>query len=377
MAAIPDVLIVGGGVVGAATALELVQAGMSVTVLEPEFAGAGSTGAAMGHLVVMDDSEPQLALTRHSRDRWTALLKSFPAAAEVEHAGTLWLAASAEELEAVRIKAAAYVAHGIRAEALDAQQLAEAEPALHPDLAGAMRVPGDLVCYPPVVARELLARAERAGAVVLHGRRAVEVEAGAVRMLDGGQMQAGTIVVAAGAHSAALVPGLPVMPRRGHLVITDRQPVVVHHQLVEVGYLDTAHTLGGASVAFNVQPRRTGQLLVGSSRELVGFDRAINRPLLGRMLSRAVSFLPALARSPASRAWTGFRPATADALPLIGPWPRLQGVWIATGHEGLGITMATGTADLITAGLLGRTPPMDPQPFRPDRPMPEPESPHE
>jgi glycine/D-amino acid oxidase-like deaminating enzyme len=160
------------------------------------------------------------------------------------------------------------------------------------------------------------------------------------------------------------------MPRRGHLLITDRQSVTVRHQVVELGYLDTARAHGSASVAFNVQPRQTNQLLVGSSRELVGFDRSVNRPLLGRMLSRAVWFMPALAAVPASRVWTGFRPATPDSLPLIGEWPRLDGVWVATGHEGLGITMATGTADLIAAGLLGRKPPIDPSPFRPNRAMP-------
>lgn len=370
MAGLPDVLVVGSGVVGAATALELANAGLAVTVLEPEFAGAGSTGAAMGHLVVMDDSEPQFALCHHSRDRWTELLADFPPDTEVDPAGTLWLAATGAEFELARAKVANFLAHGVRAELLDTRQLAEAEPALRPGLAGALRVPDDLICYPPAVARELLRRAETAGARVVRGRRAIEVETGAVRLVDGDRLAAGLIVVAAGAHSAALVPGLPVMPRRGHLLITDRVPTRVHHQVVELGYLDSAHALGGASVAFNVQPRRTGQLLVGSSRELVGFDRELNRALLGRMLSRAIEFLPPLARAPASRAWFGFRPATPDALPLIGAWPRLKGVWVATGHEGLGITMATGTADLIVAGVLERTPPLDPAPFRPDRPMP-------
>jgi glycine/D-amino acid oxidase-like deaminating enzyme len=122
-------------------------------------------------------------------------------------------------------------------------------------------------------------------------------------------------------------------------------------------------------VAFNVQPRRTGQLLVGSSRELVGFDASINRALVSKMLQRAVSFVPALARAPVSRTWVGFRPATPDALPLIGRWPGLDRTWIASGHEGLGITMAPVTAELIVADILGTAPPLDPLPYRPDRQM--------
>jgi glycine/D-amino acid oxidase-like deaminating enzyme len=144
----------------------------------------------------------------------------------------------------------------------------------------------------------------------------------------------------------------------------------IHHQLVELGYLHTAHTLGGASVAFNVQPRRTGQVLIGSSRELVGFSQDINRPLVSRMLQRVAEFVPALSRAPISRTWIGFRPATPDALPLIGRWPRQARTWVATGHEGLGITMAPVTAELIASGVLGTAPPLDPTPYLPDRSMP-------
>jgi len=112
-------------------------------------------------------------------------------------------------------------------------------------------------------------------------------------------------------------------------------------------------------------------VLIGSSRELVGFDATINRALLGEMLERAATFLPGLRDVRALRSWTGFRPATPDKLPLIGPWPALEGVWIAAGHEGLGITMATGTADIIVAGIVGAASPVDPEPFRPDRAMPD------
>lgn len=123
-------------------------------------------------------------------------------------------------------------------------------------------------------------------------------------------------------------------------------------------------------MAFNIQPRRTGQLLIGSSRELVGFDPTINRQLVGDMLQRATRFVPGLERAPVSRTWVGFRPASPDALPLIGRWPALPRTWVATGHEGLGITMAPVTAELIVADLLQQPPPLDPAPYRPDRTMP-------
>ena len=123
------------------------------------------------------------------------------------------------------------------------------------------------------------------------------------------------------------------------------------------------------SVAFNVQPRRTGQVLVGSSRELVGWDGSINRAVLGRMLERAVAFMPALANLSVIRVWTGFRPTTSDKLPLIGWWSAIPGLMIAAGHEGLGITTATATAEIIASLALGERSPVDPVPFTPDRKM--------
>ncbi len=365
----PDVTVIGAGIVGAAITLRLAEAGLSVTMYESAFPGGGSSGAAMGHLVVMDDSPIQLALTAHSCRRWRDLAATLPADCEVDYCGTLWLAAAPEELDGVPRRIAAYAAHGVQAEQLDERRLHMQEPALLRGLAGALFVPGDGVCYPPAVARALTARAVELGATVRLDTRVTRLAPHEIVLADGSRCAASTTVVAAGVHSAELVPELPVVPRKGHLVITDRQPGMVRSQLVELGYLQSAHTFASASVAFNIQPRRTGQLLIGSSRELVGFDGSINRTLVAAMLERAQRFVPAVSGTRALRTWTGFRPATADKLPLIGRWSAMPDLWVATGHEGLGITMATGTADLIAAGITGSPPPVDAAPFAPDRPM--------
>ena len=196
-----------------------------------------------------------------------------------------------------------------------------------------------------------------------------EIVAGGVRC-GSDTLRADIIVNAAGAAASQLTPQLAVVPRKGHLVITERHPGFCRHQLVELGYLTSAHVMTTESVAFNVQPRGTGQVLIGSSRELVGWDPSINRRVLGKMIARATAFMPGLADLTAVRTWTGFRPATPDKLPLIGRWPEIPGLWIAAGHEGLGITTSLGTAAILADLVAGREPAIDAAAFAPDRGIP-------
>lgn len=121
------------------------------------------------------------------------------------------------------------------------------------------------------------------------------------------------------------------------------------------------------SVAFNIQPRRTGQVLVGSSRDLAGWDARVDRAVTARMLARAAAFVPRLATLRAVRSWTAFRPATPDGLPYIGPWGAGGRTWVAAGHEGLGITTAVGTGRVLADLLAGRVPAIDPAPYAPMR----------
>jgi len=361
-----DAVVIGAGIVGAACAEALARDRRRVVVLDAAFAGGGTTAAGMGHLVAMDDSPAQLALTAYSNRLWKERGAELPADCELDACGTLWVAEDAGQIAALEEKRARYAEHGLAAEVVRAAELAALEPNLRPGLPGALRVPGDSVLYPPSAARAILDRAKAAGASVREGTRVRALREGEVETSDG-VFRAAVIVNAAGARAAELTPGLPLVPRKGHLVITDRHPGFCRHQIVEVGYLTSAHTMSAESVAFNVQPRATGQILVGSSRELVGWDASINPRILARMLARAIAFLPALARLSAIRTWTGFRPATPDKLPLIGRWKAVPGLWIAAGHEGLGITTSLATGRILADLVSGRTPEIDPAPFDPNR----------
>ena len=362
-----DAVVVGAGIVGAACADDCVRQGMHVAVVDGDVIGGGTTAAGMGHIVVMDDSEAQFALTRYSQQLWQELRSALPADVEYEQCGTIWVAADEEEMAEVHRKQAYYSERDVPVEILDREALERSEPNLRKGMAGGLLVPEDGVLYPPCAARFLMERAQAGGATIHLGCRVAKIGEGRVRLDNGKELRAGAIINAAGNGAASLTPGLAIKKRKGHLVITDRYPGFVRHQLVELGYLKSAHSTPGDSVAFNVQPRKTGQILVGSSRQYDVEDKRVDNTMLVRMLQRAAQYMPDLAPLSAIRVWTGFRAATPDKLPLIGPWAGDSTVFLATGHEGLGITTSLATARIVVDQIAGREAAIPVAPYLPSR----------
>jgi len=361
-----DAIVLGAGIVGAACALELARGGLRVAVVERDAVGSGATAAGMGHIVAMDDSPAQFALTSYSQTLWAALAAELPPAVEYQRCGTIWVAADDDEMAEVQRKLLFYAARGIAAEVLDAQALADAEPNLKRPLAGGLLVTADAVLYPPTAAGYLLQEAKKLNAVLMLGRTVIEAGDGRVKLDHGSTLHSPIMINATGALAPDLMPGLAVRKRKGHLIITDRYPGYLRHQLVELGYLKSAHASTADSVAFNVQPRMTGQLLIGSSRQFDAEERGVDRAIVSRMIDRACDYMPGLASLSAIRVWSGFRAATPDKLPLIGPTddPTL---FLATGHEGLGITTSLATAKLLADQLLNRDPAIPFGPYLPSR----------
>jgi glycine/D-amino acid oxidase-like deaminating enzyme len=358
-----DVIVIGAGIIGAACAFELAHHGLDVLVLD---AGAGgATQAGMGHLVLMDDNPAELKLSDVSLEIWRDWSRRMDEGCGFNHCGTLWIATDAQEMDAAEDKLRRLQAYGVPCQLLNARELAAAEPALRAGLAGALKVGGDSMVYAPNAARWLLTHAPRA--IKVEAQRVTRIEGGSVHLADGSQRSAGAVLLAAGIQSTEFCPELPIRPKKGHIAITDRYPGTVHHQLVELGYIKSSHHSTGPSVAFNIQPRPTGQLMIGSSRQFDTTDPAVEPDMLARMLHRTLEYLPGIDDLTVIRSWTGFRAATPDSLPLIGPHPQREGLWLAVGHEGLGVTTAPGTARLIAAQLTGMTMPFDAAPYRPDR----------
>ena len=199
---------------------------------------------------------------------------------------------------------------------------------------------------------------------------------------EGGEIACRTVVNSAGVWTPDVAaqldqPRLPIYPRAGNLAITGHHATPIRTQLLEIGYLRYAH--GAAKVdptrtdvdpgghAVNMQPQTNGGCLIGSTRQFCGMARQLNRDLLHRSLQRAARYAPGVAAAPIVRTWVGLRPYSADGHPLIGPWPPVEGLWIAAGHEGLGISMAPMTGLLLAQQIAGVATEIDSTPYLPAR----------
>jgi len=285
---------------------------------------------------------------------------------EYTQRGTLWVAVDDEEMQEICRKHSIYSQNGIPSEVIPGEALVSLEPALRHGLVGGLLVHEDVVVSPQLAAQSMLHRALAAGATLVQ-ETAASMKAGVVMLSNGDQLHAPILVNAAGEGAPALTPGLPVAMRKGHLAITHPYPGFLRYQVVELGYLKSAHVTTTDTVAFNVQPRQNGQVLVGSSRQFGVKGREVDDRILTRMYARAAEYLPALPSLSIERTWTGFRSATPDKLPLIGPSADDETLFLATGHEGLGITTSLGTAQLLADSITGRTPAIPMAPYSPSR----------
>ncbi|MEO6593675.1 MAG: FAD-dependent oxidoreductase [Planctomycetota bacterium] len=390
MADIADLVVVGGGIIGCSVVHHLAQLLPNTTriVLVDRGPIAGATsGSCMGHLMVTPDDPQEYAFSAASVRMWRELNERC-GGFDYNPTGALYLADAPEDLELLPVLRAQFLENGDRAEVLDPQELREREPGLAHDLPGALFYPGDGVVLPMFAAGVMLREAMRANTHVdvrpecaVRGFERDGDRIAAVHT-ESGTIATRTVVNATGVWASELAemlgqPRLPIYPRAGNLAITGHHVTPIRTQLLEVSYLRFAH--GAAQVdptrtdsdpgghAVNMQPQTNGGCLVGSTRQFRGMDRTLNRELLHRSLLRAQRYAPGLAAAPIVRTWVGLRPYAIDKHPLIGPWPHVQGLWIAAGHEGLGISLAPITGLLLAQQIAGVATSIDHTPYLPAR----------
>lgn len=373
-----DVVIVGAGVVGAATAYFAALAGLSVIVVERGSIASGTSSRCEGNVLVSDkEVGPELELSLYSQRVWREDLAEYANLWEFESKGGLVVARSESSMRAL----AELVAHqrtlGIRADMIDdISGVRELEPYINPALAGGAFYPDDAQVQPLLATHQLLRLAREHGAqvrtrtavhgILTSGGRAEGVETSA------GRISAGAIINCAGPWSGELAAlagvHLPVLPRRGFVLVTEPVPVTVHHKVYAAEYVgDVASSDAGLQVSPVVEGTPSGTILMGASRERVGFDRTFSAGAVARIAASGLGLFPALRDVGVQRAYSGFRPYCPDHLPAIGEDARMPGLWHAAGHEGAGVGLSVGTGKLLAQAMRGESTDLDLAPFRPDR----------
>ncbi|MET7362761.1 FAD-binding oxidoreductase [Streptomyces sp. NPDC005562] len=375
----PDLIVVGAGVVGAACAYYTVRAGLHVTVIDRGPVAGGTTGAGEGNLLVSDkEPGPELELALLSARLWHELAAELPARIEYEAKGGVVVASTEPGLAALRNFAAGQTRAGVEAVEVPADRLSELEPHLAPGLAGGFHYPQDAQVQPALAAAHLLRAAADTGRLTLRlGEEVTAVLTGPRGEVRGvrtrrGEVRAPHVLNAAGTWGGRLARlagvDLPVLPRRGFVLVTEPLPRVVRHKVYSADYVaDVASDSAALQTSAVVEGTPAGPVLIGASRERVGFDRTLSVEALRRLAAQAVALFPALATVRAIRTYAGFRPYLPDHLPAIGPDPRAPGLLHACGHEGAGIGLAPATGAMIAAMLTGRELPVSAQPFGPGR----------
>lgn len=385
-----DVVIVGGGIIGAACASELARRGMSVTLIERDELAAHASGRNQGLWVIPGD-DATLAMAKLSLQSYLELAAQTPIDIQLdqEPVGLVLVARDEDEIAAGRVAAEVAERAGSRVDVLDAAAARDAEPALTADFASAWLVHHGHRLDPGALTVALALDAQAHGATIRHHLhvRALAQKGGRVVgvVTDEGVLEADSTVVAAGPWSGGLLDplgvGLPVVGARGWLVRVAPPPGLLRHLVEAVGPHSALRTLGaprrptvgevaarglpGIDLAAIVHPHRDGSVLVGSSRETWLTPEPEDAAAVRLLLQAAIGLVPALAEAEVVSSWWGVRPLSPDERPFVGRVG--DGLLVATGHGSEGVILGAGTAALLASIVLGEDPPFDPAPFEPLR----------
>jgi glycine/D-amino acid oxidase-like deaminating enzyme len=375
-----DLVVVGAGMTGAACAWYAARAGLRVAVVDRGAVAGGTTGAGEGNLLVSDkEPGPELDLALISMRLWRELAEEVGFGAEIEYEakGGLVVAAQTEGFGALEAFAEEQRRLGVVAESVSESALSELEPHISRTLAGGVYYPQDAQVQPARAAALLIRDARRMGATLHTGTTVTALTRGADGAVTGvvtdrGTMRASWVLNAAGTWGGEIARladvYLPVLPRRGFVLVTEPLPRLIRHKVYAADYVANVAS-GSAELQSSavVEGTAAGPVLIGASRERVGFDRTFSLEVARLLAKQAIELFPALTQVKAMRSYVGFRPYMPDHLPAIGPDPRAPGLLHACGHEGAGIGLAPATGHLIAQILTGKRPDLDLAPFRPER----------
>ncbi len=380
-----ELIIIGGGIIGMSVAYFAARTGMSVAVLEQGEIAQGTSSRCDGNILVIDkDPGFDSLMSIESQKIVREWARELPEPFEYRAPGSIFVCETEEELEAARSWVSRQAALGLPFRMLDRSDLRQESPDFADDLPGGLECASDATVNPYLLTYALADGARKWGAAI-HVHTAVRaitrVEGGGFRVeTDRGDWLAGKIVNAAGCWAPRigrmLGLELPIVPRKGHLIVASRGRSVGRRKVMEFGYLMSK--FGGKrlvdaetekyGVALVFEPTESQNFLIGSSREFADFDMAVRPEVIACMARRAIRFYPGMSDMLAIRTYAGLRPWTPDHLPIVSAAIDLPGFYIAAGHEGDGISLAAVTGKLMSELMSGQEATCIPwEPLRLDR----------
>ena len=360
-----DVVVIGGGVMGLASARELRRRAHRVTLLDRSSPGKAASWASAGIIgaTTRDEADPNCELRRLSRTLWPRFAEELQAESgldpEYRENGCLYLATEESERAWLERVASHDSSGPDQSEFLDPRALRGLEPALNKNIQGALRVSGGNV-DPRRLCRALEIANRRSGVEIVTGATVTQLTIGGDRVrgvvTTDTEYAADLVVLAAGAWSAEIdgvQPAVPVHPQRGQILALDQTQIGIQHVLLTAG--DPYFV-----------PRCDGRLVVGATREEAGWNASFTAGGIAWLLNRAMDVVPGLAECAIAEMWIGFRPLSADGLPLIGP-SEIEGLYFLTGHGPSGISPLPGSVALLMAFMHGERLPFAADTFDPLR----------
>jgi glycine/D-amino acid oxidase-like deaminating enzyme len=364
----PDVVIVGGGIMGTASAYYLAKAGAKVHLVERgPMGGAGASKSSQMAAVTWEGPQIHIDLALASRKEYLKLQEELPIDFELRKLGGLLVFLTPEDMESFKPEYENLERWGSKGQIVTAEELRKEEPHFAPGLGGGIFYEKDLGVYPMHVTEGFTASLQAMGGIADFFTEVTGFEfdqkSGRVNGVktDKGTIHTKNVVIAAGAWSGLVgnLAGLsiPIVPRKGTLIITEPVPTgLINHELInEAGYLKSVTSAGTEAVPGSpvINRAANGNLMLGSSREYKGFDTTVDPMVMSTILARILKIVPKLGEVHAIRSWAGLRPSCKDLLPIISAVDEIGGLYIASGHEGIGITEGPITGKLVSQMILG------------------------
>ena len=372
-----DAIVIGAGIVGATTALSFTRAGLKTLVIDRGSVASGTTSAGEGNILVSDkEPGPELDLALRSRDAWFELADSIGNSFELEAKGGLVVARSDDGVKSLRTLTRKQRSAGVDAQDISSSDLRTLEPHLSHSITEGAFYPQDSQCQPMLAAAQILRVIKESGGDFSAGENVISIRSTSGRVsgveTTSGFINAPLVVNAAGTWAGEIAhlagSSLPIAPRRGFILVSVPTRKIIFHKVYDAEYV--ANVASGAADLQSsavVEGTQSGTILIGASRERVGFKEGIDYSVLRILARQAIALFPILADIQLLRAYRGFRPYAPDHLPVIGEDARVKGLWHNAGHEGAGIGLAPASAQLITEGIMSHQQFMDASAFSPAR----------